>query len=91
MKHERDVDGPNQAANKSKAEGERWSSEPDTVERRERNRAAEPRTGSEEAGGISNRPIGEEVENQELVPERGETRTRARAGHGDGNRSVEGE
>ena len=91
MKRKRDNEVPNQAANKSKAEGERWSSESDTVERRERNRAAEPRTGSEEGGGISNRPIGEEVENQELVPERGEVRTRAHAGHGDGNQSVEEE
>lgn len=91
MKRKRDTDVPNQTANKTKAEGERWSSESDTVERRERNRAAEPHTASKEGGGISNRPIGEEVEDQDHVPERGEARQGAHAGHGDRNRSVEEE
>jgi hypothetical protein len=85
MKRKRDTDVPNRAANKSKAEGEHWSSESNTVERRERNRAAEQRTGSKEGGGISNRPIGE------LVPERGEAAEGTHAGHGDRNRSVEEE
>lgn len=91
MKHKRDTDVPNETANKSNAEGERWRSESDTVERRERNRAAEPETNSKEGGGISNRPIGEEVENQDHVPGRGEARQGAHAGHGDRKRSVEEE
>lgn len=78
--HDRNV--PNPAANKSKAEGERWQSESNTVERRDReSRLA---GGSpDEAGGITNRPLQEEEENQEAVPDRGESRPGAHAGHGD--------
>jgi hypothetical protein len=61
----RDKDMPNQAANKSKAEGDR------------------------DAGGITNRPLTEEEENQAAVPERGESRDGAHAGHGDDERSSE--
>jgi hypothetical protein len=50
---------PNQASNKSKAEGER------------------------DTGGISNRPLSEEEKNQESLPDRGESREGAHAGHGD--------
>jgi hypothetical protein len=50
-------------------EGERWTSEPDTVERRERERRGQPGQG----GGITNHPVGEEVESQNRVPPRGET------------------
>lgn len=78
MKRKRDTgntDRPNQAANKSQAEGERWRSEPDTIERRERDRGAQRGTGAEEGGGISNRPIGEEIHSQERVPERGDSRS----------------
>jgi hypothetical protein len=41
---------------------------------------------SEEAGGISNRPLDEEAENQEALPERGESQPGAHAGHGDADR-----
>jgi hypothetical protein len=58
-----DTNIPNQASNKSKAEGER------------------------DAGGITNRPLSEEEENQAAVPERGESREGAHAGHGDDHRS----
>lgn len=71
---------PNPAANKSQAEGDRWTSEPDTVEERGRNRAFQGETG--EGGGITNRPLSEERENQESVPDRGESRPGAHAGHG---------
>jgi hypothetical protein len=87
----RDTDVPNQTANKAKAEVERWSSEPDTVERREHDRSAESVTGADEGGGITNRPIGEELHNQDLVPGRGEARRGAHAGHGDPNRPIEEE
>lgn len=76
---------PNQAANKSKAEGERWTSEPDTVERRDRIPAVEGSTG--EGGGITNRPLAEERENQDAVPDRGKSRPGAHAGHGTPERS----
>jgi hypothetical protein len=70
MKRKRDAgNGPNQAANKRKAEGERWRSEPDTIERREHDRGAERGAGADEGGGISNRPIGEEIHNEERGPQ----------------------
>jgi hypothetical protein len=87
-----DKNTPNQPANKSKAEGERWSSNSDTVEERDResqgtqDRAA-GYTGESEAGGITNRPLEEEDENQAAVPPRGESREGAHAGHGDKDRS----
>lgn len=78
---------PNQAANKGKAEGERWKSEPDTVEQRDRSRTAERAPGRDDVGGITNRPLEEEMQNQDLIPERGESREGAHAGHGDRNRN----
>lgn len=44
---------------------------------------AEGERPDEQAGGISNRPLDEEIGNQQSVPERGETRPGAHAGHGD--------
>jgi hypothetical protein len=85
----RDAGVPNQAANKSKADDERWSSDSDTVERREQERAAEQGSGSDEGSGISNRPIGEEMRNQELLPDRGTAREGVHGGHGDRDRSDE--
>ena len=85
----RDAGVPNQAANRSKAEDERWSSDSDTVERREQERAAEQSSGSDERSGISNRPIAEEIRNQELLPDRGTARKGAHAGRGDRDRSDE--
>lgn len=41
----------------------------------------------DETGGISNRPLNEEEDNQAAVPERGESRDGAHAGHGDDRRS----
>ncbi len=49
-----------------------WSSEEDTVEKADRNNY--PADDSGDAGGISNRPLDEEIENQETLPERGTTR-----------------
>jgi hypothetical protein len=70
---------PNDASAKSKAEGERWQSDSETVERYDERTSG---TG-EQGGGITNRPIGEEVENQASLPDRGESREGAHAGHGD--------
>jgi hypothetical protein len=72
-----DQDRPNQNANKSKAEGERSAADanrsggnaPD--EHPERSYPAGERSGT---GGISNRPVSEEVDNQEALPERGTSR-----------------
>jgi len=70
-------DSPNQAARKHKAEGERWSSEPDTV--RNADRAENPERSYDDedgdtAGGVTNRPLPEEVDNQASLPDRGTSR-----------------
>ena len=57
---------PNDAPEKSKAEGDRWESDSETVERYD-----QTVTSGEKAGGISNRPIEEEIEDQASLPERG--------------------
>ena len=64
---------PNDASSKSKAEGERWSG--DEREQFDQSDAAQ--------SGISNRPLDEEITNQESVPPRGESKSGAHAGHGD--------
>ena len=74
---------PNPAAKKSKTEGDRWSSEPDTVERVDRE--DQRPTADDDTGGITNRPLEEEERNQDRVPDRGDSREGANAGHG--NRS----
>lgn len=69
-----DQDRPNQTANKAKAEGERSTAETNRGgnsprdEHPERSYPAGERGGT---GGITNRPMSEEVENQEELPERG--------------------
>ena len=80
-------DRPNQSANKSKAEGERWTSESDTVRNADRDENPErlyEADDSDDAGGITNRPLSEEVGHQETLPERGTTRDRT--GQPDANR-----
>lgn len=70
-------DRPNQAANKDKAEGERWSSEQNTVRNADRDENPEKlydQNDSDRAGGITNRPLSEEVENQQDLPARGTNR-----------------
>ena len=61
-------------------EGDRWQSDSETIERHDETIG---QTGADEGGGITNRPIGEEIENQASLPERGESREGAHAGHGD--------
>jgi hypothetical protein len=66
---------PNDASAQSKAEGDRWESDSETVERYDE-------TVGDEGSGITNRPIGEEVDDQASLPERGESREGAHAGRG---------
>lgn len=78
---------PNPSPNKSKAEGERWESNPDTVGQKDResqgNRDRTPGS-SDATGGVTNRPLDEEEEeNQGAVPDRGESREGAQTGRGD--------
>ena len=46
-----------------------WSSEDDTVEKADRN--SYPTNDADVTGGISNRPLEDEIENQDALPERG--------------------
>jgi hypothetical protein len=77
-----DQNMPNDASRKSKAEGERWSPESE-------NAGADERSGyrstNDDAAGITNRSLDEEMSNQESLPKRGESRPGAHAGHGDGD------
>jgi hypothetical protein len=75
-----DQDRPNQSANKDKAEGERWSSEENTVGNADRDENAEQLYDAEDAadsGGITNRPLSEEIRTQEEIPARGTSRDSA--------------
>jgi hypothetical protein len=69
-----DQDRPNQNANKSKAEGERWSSEqqsPRNSDHDENPEAQYRDDADDDAAGITNRPLSDEVENQQRLPDRG--------------------
>ena len=70
-----DKDTPNRAANKEKAEGDRSTAEhnaavPNSESSTDRGYDDSDR---DNAGGITNRPLDEEVENQNALPERGRT------------------
>jgi hypothetical protein len=67
-----DMDTPNRAANKDKAEGERWESEQGAIPNSESSTRRRYEKG-DRVGGITNRSIGEEVDNQNALPERGRT------------------
>jgi hypothetical protein len=69
-----DNDTPNRAANKDKAEGERWKSEQGAVPNSESStdRGYSDDNG-DNAGGITNRSMDEEVDNQNSLPDRGRT------------------
>jgi hypothetical protein len=71
-----DNDTPNRAANKDKAEGERWRSEEGTIPDSESSTDRGYRKDDgDNTGGITNRPLGEEVDNQNALPERGESQS----------------
>lgn len=60
-----DTNQPNRQSNMEKAEGDRPSAE---------------QRGEQGTSGISNRPLDEEIENQERVPDRGEAKPAPDAG-----------
>ena len=62
-----DPNTPTRSSNMEKAEGDRES-----VGNTDTPRRSEWGEGTSQGGGITNRPIGEEIENQDAVPERGE-------------------
>lgn len=72
-----DQDNPNQNANKSKAEGERWTADEAGAVNADRDTHPERQyenNDTDNAGGITNRPLSDEIENQESLPERGTNR-----------------
>ena len=68
-----DKDTPNRPANKDKAEGERWRSDQDAVPDSESSTSRSYTDDGDNAGGITNRPLGEEIDNQNSLPDRGRT------------------
>ena len=74
-----DKDTPNRPANKDKAEGERWRSEQDTVAESESSTSRSYDDDGDNAGGITNRPLDEEIDNQNSLPDRGRTQADERS------------
>jgi hypothetical protein len=68
---EKDI--PTRSSDMEKAEGDRWTSDPDTVEVADRYSEGVGDV-DEGTGGISNRPLPEEVERQHNLPKRGTSR-----------------
>src|SRR5687767_9296574 len=72
-----DQNTPNQNANKSKAEGERVGEQgQNSVRNSDRDTHPERQydnsdSDTDDAGGITNRPLSDEIGNQESLPERG--------------------
>jgi hypothetical protein len=64
---------PNDASRKSKAEGERSNDSASAGDYRQ----------DEGGAGIANRSLEEEIEKQDSLPSRGESKPGAHAGHGD--------
>jgi hypothetical protein len=60
---------PNRASNREKAEGDR-----ETITDTQTDRRSEWGEGTSQGGGITNRPLAEEQENQNEVPERGKSK-----------------
>ncbi|NUR56410.1 MAG: hypothetical protein HOQ29_18360 [Acidobacteria bacterium] len=70
-----DQERPTRSSNMEKAEGDR-----DTVSGGETPRRSEWGEGTSEGGGITNRPLAEETDQQKDVPERGDRKGGAHAG-----------
>src|SRR5215210_6310431 len=76
-----DPNAPNQNANKIKAEGDRWSAQQASATRAaDRNDIAGNYAdeNGDNAGGITNRPLDQEVGNQQALPKRGMNRDESR-------------
>ena len=70
-----DKDTPNRPANKDKAEGDRWTSEQNVIPNSESSTERGYEDDGDNAGGITNRPIDEEIDNQNSLPERGRSQS----------------
>ena len=74
-------DSPKQNADRARADGERWSSEPAGIRKADRDEHPERLYEDEDtdnAGGIINRPLSEEIDSQEGLPARGTNRDSTR-------------
>ena len=74
-----DMDTPNRAANKEKAEGDRSRSDQDAVPNSESSTSRGYEDDGDNAGGITNRPLDEEIDNQNSLPERGRSQADERS------------
>jgi hypothetical protein len=75
-----DNDTPNRSANQDKAEGERWKSEEGVIPHSESSTDLGYGEGDgDKVGGITNRPLDEEIENQDALPERGQSQADERS------------
>ncbi len=74
-----DKDTPNRSADRDKAEGDRWSSDKDVIPNSESSTGRGCDDGGDTAGGIANRPLTEEIDNQNSFPERGPTQSDERS------------
>ena len=74
-----DKDTPNRPANKDKSEGERWSSEQDVIPDSESSTKRSYEDDGDDAGGITNRPLSEEIDNQNSLPDRGNSQADERS------------
>lgn len=72
-------DTPNRPANKDKAEGERWRSEQDVIPDSESSTGRSYEDDGDDAGGITNRPLSEEIDNQNSLPDRGNSQADERS------------
>jgi hypothetical protein len=70
-----DPEKPNRSSNMEKAEGDRES-----IGNVDTPRKSEWGEGTSQGGGISNRPVGEEADSNENVPERGHEKNDALGG-----------
>ncbi len=76
-----DKDTPNRAANKDKAEGERWTDDREVIPNSETSTDRGYDDDGDTAGGITNRSLDEEIDNQKSLPERGRSRSEEQTGN----------
>ena len=74
-----DMDTPNRSANMEKAEGERRSPDQGRVPDSESSTSRDYEDDGDNAGGITNRSLDEEMDNQNSLPERGRSQAEERS------------
>ena len=74
---------PSRSANMEKAEGNRSTAEQNIRESESSSGAGYNDENGDNAGGITNRPLDQEVANQAALPHRGQSKSEERAAEGD--------